>query len=110
MNKFKNGVFQKPGNIIISLFLSNFLLFLQNFSIWIFVCAWAASVQGYKILFLVPINGKSHWNYMRVFVKELLYRGHEVTCVTSITMGDSKLQNYTEILIDPPFDMQNLSE
>lgn len=62
-----------------------------------------ASVQAHKILVLVPFNGKSHWNYMSVFVKELLDRGHEVTTVTSISMG-SKLNNYTEILIDPPYD------
>lgn len=73
------------------------------------LCTWATSIQGYKILFLIPINGKSHWNYMQVFVKELLYRGHEVTCITSISIG-ATFENYTEILIDPPFNMHSMSK
>lgn len=47
---------------------------------------------------------------MKVFVKELLDRGHDVTCITSISMGDQTVKNYTEILIDPPLDMGNFSE
>lgn len=74
-----------------------------------FVCAFATAVQAYKVLVLVPINGKSHWNYMQVFVKEFLNRGHEVTAITSIALGGKKHNNYTEILINPPFDMQSLS-
>lgn len=75
---------------------------------WLFICVWATSVQSYKILFQVPINGKSHWNFLQVFVKELLHRGHEVTCITSISMG-TKIDNYTEILINPAFDMGHIS-
>lgn len=77
-----------------------------------FLCifALATSVHGYKVLVLVPMNGKSHWNYMKVFVKEFLIRGHEVTCVTSISMGDHKFENYTEILIDPPLNLQGFCE
>lgn len=76
---------------------------------WALLCAFALikSVQSHKVLVLVPLNGKSHWFYMQAFVKELIERGHEVTCVTSIAM-ESKPKNYTEILIDPPFDMQNI--
>lgn len=40
---------------------------------------------------------------MKVFVEEFLERGHEITTVTSISMK-SKHENYTEILIDPPYD------
>lgn len=47
---------------------------------------------------------------MQVFVKELLKREHEVTCITSITLGEPKPENYTEILIDPPYDMQNIGK
>lgn len=72
--------------------------------IFIYLCyVLTASVHAHKILVLVPFNGKSHWVYMSVFVKELLNRGHEVTTVTSMSMG-SKLDNYTEVLIDPPYE------
>lgn len=59
---------------------------------------------------MVPINGKSHWNYMQVFIKEFLRRGHEVTSITSIAMGGKKHENYTEVLIDPPFNIRGFSE
>lgn len=67
-----------------------------------------ASVQGYKILVLVPFNGKSHWIYMQTFIKELLNRGHDLTTITSISMGDQKTPNYTEVLIDPPMNMEKI--
>lgn len=73
-------------------------------------CALIASVQGHKILVLVPFNGKSHWVYMQVFIEALLDRGHEVTTVTSFSMGDQKIANYTEILIDPPMSNEHISE
>lgn len=47
---------------------------------------------------------------MKVFVDELVNRGNEITCITSISMGKHKLGNYTEILIDPPFELQSLGE
>lgn len=79
---------------------------------WILLCisALVTSVHGYKVLVLVPMNGKSHWNYMKVFVQEFLSRGHEVTCITSISMGDHISDNYTEILIDPPLNIEGFSE
>lgn len=58
----------------------------------------------------VPMNGKSHMNYVQVFIRELIGRGHEVTCITSISMSGTKPDNYTEILIEPPFDMEILGE
>lgn len=51
-----------------------------------------------------------HWNYMKVFVDELVNRGNENTCITTISMGEHKPANYTEILIDPPYVLQSLSE
>lgn len=58
-------------------------------------------VDAHKILVIVPMNGKSHWDYMKNFINELLNRGNEVTCITTISIGDNKPKNYTEILIDP---------
>lgn len=65
-------------------------------------------IDAHKILVIVPMNGKSHWDYMKVFINELLNRGNEVTCITTISIGDNQPKNYTEILIDPPFLKENL--
>lgn len=91
----------------------------------------APIIYGHKILVIVPVYGKnqkiknkidiiilmniltlgqSHWNYMKVFIESLLNRGNEITCITSITMGENKPQNYTEILMDPPYYRTNLSK
>lgn len=55
-------------------------------------------------------NGKSHFLYMQSFVKALLKRGHDVTFITSQSMSNLNLANYTEVLIDPPFDLHSLCE
>lgn len=68
------------------------------------------SIYGHKILVIVTMHGKSHWSYMKVFIDELLNRGNEITCITSVTFGDGKPDNYTEILIDPPYSKKNLSK
>lgn len=68
------------------------------------------AIDAHKILVIVPMNGKSHWDYMKNFINELLNRGNEVTCITTITMGENQPQNYTEILIDPPFLKENLGK
>lgn len=65
--------------------------------------------HGFKVLVLGPFNGKSHFLYMQSFVRALLQRGHEVTFLSSNTLGDSNLANYTEVLIDPPLNLQNYS-
>lgn len=39
----------------------------------------------------------------KVYIGELIKRGHEITTVTGIPYKDP-IQNYTEILIDPPFN------
>ncbi|XP_049301320.1 uncharacterized protein LOC125774984 [Anopheles funestus] len=57
-----------------------------------------------KILFLVPFPAPSHWLWIEHFVKELLSRGHEVTAITNFAMKDPH-RNYTEVLIDPPYDI-----
>lgn len=72
-------------------------------------CTLTLSIKAHKILVSAPFNGKSYWIYMSTFVKELLNRGHEVTTITSISMS-SKLDNYTEILIDPPCDWLSKSQ
>lgn len=70
-----------------------------------------ATINAYKILVLVPTNGKTNWKYMQTFIDELLNRGHKITCITSQTATDSIQinENYTEILIDPPYKIQNNS-
>ena len=60
------------------------------------------------MLFLTPFNGKSHQLYVSSFVIALLDRGHEVTFLTSQSLNHLKLKNYTEILIDPPFDIHSV--
>uniref|UniRef100_A0A182TRD4 Uncharacterized protein n=1 Tax=Anopheles melas TaxID=34690 RepID=A0A182TRD4_9DIPT len=62
------------------------------------------SVECGKILFLVPFPAPSHWLWMEHFVKELLSRGHEVTAITNFPAKEAH-RNYTEILIDPPYDI-----
>lgn len=83
-----------------------------NFFLITFLCIFtlAPIIDGHKILVIVPLYGKSHSSYMKVFIDELLNRGNEITCITSITIGDPKPQNYTEILIDPPYYRHNLSK
>lgn len=61
-------------------------------------------VHAGNILFLVPFNGPSHWLFLSHFIRELLNREHHVTAVTGIKYAESTHSNYTEILIDPPYD------
>lgn len=64
--------------------------------------------NGYKILFLVPFSGPSHWILLQNFVKELINRGHEVTAIVNAPINNFKSPNYTEILINPPFDLSTI--
>lgn len=41
---------------------------------------------------------------MASFVRALLEREHHVTFLTGTSMQKLELVNYTEILVDPPFD------
>lgn len=70
----------------------------------------AITSNGYKILFLGPFNGKSHFLYCQTFVKELINRGHEVTYLTSNSLKHLNMANYTEVLIDPPLDLSQISK
>lgn len=68
------------------------------------LCSLSTATNGYKILVLGPTNGPSHFLYVSSFVRALLDRGHEVTYLTSNSLKKFNLANYTEVLIDPPFD------
>uniref|UniRef100_A0A182PLS9 UDP-glycosyltransferases domain-containing protein n=1 Tax=Anopheles epiroticus TaxID=199890 RepID=A0A182PLS9_9DIPT len=76
---------------------------------YIIGCAFAFTAlcppaEGGKILFLVPFPAPSHWLWIEHFVKELLSRGHEVTAITNFPAKEPH-RNYTEVLIDPPYDI-----
>ncbi|XP_039439844.1 UDP-glycosyltransferase UGT5-like [Culex pipiens pallens] len=63
-------------------------------------------VQSYKILFLVPFPGPSHWLMLKHFIRELTeVRGHEVTCITSFKFGEP-LSRYQEVLIEPAYPIR----
>lgn len=66
------------------------------------------ATSGYKILLLTPLNGKSHWLFMQHVIRALLERHHEVTAITAIAWDGVKPDNYTEILIDPPIDVEKI--
>lgn len=69
-----------------------------------------SNIQCYKILFLVSFNAKSHWLFLENFVKALLERHHEVTCITSNSLSGSHPDNYTEILIEPALNFEAFSK
>lgn len=77
---------------------------------FLLICAVTPFASCYKILFLTPFNGKSHWVLMETIIEALLDRHHEVTTITNFKWNGPKPANYTEILIDPPFDMETFSE
>lgn len=83
---------------------------MKNLRIFLALSVLITLTNGYKILFLDPLNGKSHWLYMSSFVKALIDRGHEVTFLTSNSLKHLNLANYTEVLIDPPFNMETTSK
>lgn len=70
----------------------------------------ASLANAYKILFLVPFNGKSHWILMESIIESLLERHHEVTTITNYKWNGPKPLNYTEILIDPPLNFEAYSK
>lgn len=79
--------------------------FFQKFPSAFVLLAFLSASNGYKILFLAPFSGPSHWNFLKNFAIELLNRGHEVTCVTNEPLTEHNSTKYTEILIDPPLDL-----
>lgn len=64
-----------------------------------------SSADGYRILFLAPFPGPSHWLMLKHFIRELTDRQHQVTCITSFPYGEP-LPNYDEVLIDPPYPIR----
>ncbi|XP_055915995.1 UDP-glycosyltransferase UGT5-like [Eupeodes corollae] len=56
-----------------------------------------------RILAAFVFPGKSHFMMHKTLIRELLKRGHEVTFITSDSMGPNNGPNYTEVLI-PPYD------
>lgn len=64
-----------------------------------------SAVHSYKVLFLVPFTGPSHWLMLKHFIRELTERGNEVTCITSFKFGEP-IRNYTEVLIDPAYPIR----
>lgn len=59
-----------------------------------------SSIDAYNVLVLLPFPGPSHFLMFKVFIQELIDRGHHVTAITAFQYKE-KLANYTEILIDP---------
>lgn len=90
--------------------LTKIFLSLKNLRFLVALSVLATIANGYKILFLAPLNGKSHWLYMSKFVMALSDRGHEVTFITSNSLKRFNLPNYSEVLIDPPLKMESASE
>lgn len=62
-----------------------------------------------KILVLVPFPAPSHWLWLNHFIQELLERGHQITAIANFP-AKSPHANYTEILIDPPYDIPHYCE
>jgi len=60
-----------------------------------FVLATAVPADGYRILAVETVAGKSHWNFMSAVLRALTDAGHEVTAFTPFPDGDR--ENYTEV-------------
>ncbi|XP_031627056.1 UDP-glucuronosyltransferase 2B20-like [Contarinia nasturtii] len=80
----------------------------MNFKCFLVIAICITITNGYKILFLAPFVWKSHFLFMSEFVKTLVDRQHEVTYLTSNSLKHLNLPNYTEVLIEPPFDMESI--
>lgn len=90
--------------LFIVVFLLPFFSKTKNWRFLVVLPIFIALCNGYKVLFLAPMNAKSISMCMSTFVTSLLDRGHEVTFLTSNSLKHLKLANYTEVLIDPPLD------
>lgn len=78
---------------------------MQIISFLISVVLLLTAVHSYKVLFLVPFTGPSHWLMLKHFIRELTERDNEVTCLTSFKFGEP-IANYTEVLIDPAYPIR----
>ncbi|XP_017479991.1 PREDICTED: UDP-glucuronosyltransferase 2B1-like [Rhagoletis zephyria] len=73
------------------------------------LAAQAPSVSGAKILAVHIFPGRSHYQMHRPMISELVKHGHQVTMITGLTLEPLKLgSNYTEILIEPEYDIWKL--
>lgn len=63
------------------------------------------TIQCYNILLLVPFAGSSHLLFLQHFIRELDARGHSITCITGQSLTGKISSNYTEIPINPPYDL-----
>lgn len=72
--------------------------------------AWLPSLQCYNMLLLAPFNGPSHWLFLSHYISALDARGHSVTAITAIPYAGQHPPKYTEILIEPPFDLELTSK
>lgn len=70
--------------------------------------------DAYKILVLFPFIAKSHWLMFEYLIEEMLKHGHDVTAITSFKPHRGLIltghENYTEILIEPAFDVKSLGK
>ncbi|KAF7382488.1 hypothetical protein HZH68_015407 [Vespula germanica] len=57
------------------------------------------STDGYRILGVFPINGRSHWIMMEALMKGLAERGHQVDVVTHFKTRSTN-PNYREIILE----------
>lgn len=75
----------------------------------LFLCAIIIPCHGYRVLFLAPFPVPSHWMWLDHFVQEMLQRGHHVTALTNFRTKTPH-PNYTELIIDPPYDLYPVCE
>lgn len=54
--------------------------------------------NGYRILGVFPLQGKSHWIMQEALMKDLARRGHQVDVVTHFPL-EKPIPNYTDISI-----------
>lgn len=86
------------------------ILLRQNLLVLLTILSFACTGNAFNVLFLGPFVGTSHFLYCKSFVIELLKRGHQVTFMTSNSMKEMNLANYTEILIEPRFEIEKMSK
>ncbi|XP_029165274.1 UDP-glucuronosyltransferase 2A3-like [Nylanderia fulva] len=79
-------------------------------SIFLAILTWEQVVNGYRILGLFPLHGKSHWVMQEELMKGLAKRGHQVDVITHFPLK-KPIPNYTDISLagSMPQVMNNLS-
>lgn len=65
-----------------------------------------SSIDGHNILMVLPFLGPSHFLMFKVFIKEMVDKGHHVTAITAFQYKD-KLENYTEVYIDEVWNLND---